>query len=391
MVNAFFNTVLGAYAGNSLASLTEVGCQAFGPRVAFRAQGGTTYYFQLDGTGGGFGQVEFQLVGIPAPPNDDFANATSMTSLPFGDALDIISATSEAGEPIPSCAGSQGKTVWYSLTAPAAGPISASIVNPQFATVVTAFTGSSLGSLTEVACRALFQGRLTFTAQTGTTYYFQVDVQFGEGGPLEFLFEVTPPPVAGFGFSPFDPSVFDSVQFFGSWFDPGDVGVQMEEWDFGDGTARTGCCPTHQYAGDGDYAVQFTVTTFDGRTGSTSQTVLVRTHDVAITKFTVPKSASAGQTRAVAVGINSRRHPEMVEVQLLKSVPGGFQFVGVLTQSVPVRPSNRTTNFNFSYTFTSADAQVGKVTFKAVANVVGARDALPADNEAIASPTKVSK
>jgi hypothetical protein len=31
------------------------------------------------------------------------------------------------------------------------------------------------------------------------------------------------------------------------------------------------------------------------------------------------------------------------------------------------------------------------VTFKAVANMVGARDALPADNEAIASPTKVSR
>jgi hypothetical protein len=105
----------------------------------------------------------------------------------------------------------------------------------------------------------------------------------------------------------------------------------------------------------------------------------------------VPKSASAGQTRAITVGINSRRYPETVEVQFFKSVPGGFLFVGVLTQSVPVRPSNRTTDFNFSYTFTSADAQVGKVTFKAVANVVGARDALPADNEAIAPPTKVTR
>jgi len=58
---------------------------------------------------------------------------------------------------------------------------------------------------------------------------------------------------------------------------------------------------------------------------------------------------------------------------------------------VPVRSANRTTDFNFSYTFTSADAQVGKVTFKAVANIFGARDALPADNEAIATPIKVSR
>jgi hypothetical protein len=65
--------------------------------------------------------------------------------------------------------------------------------------------------------------------------------------------------------------------------------------------------------------------------------------------------------------------------------------VGTLNQQVPVRPSNRTTTFNFSYTFTKDDATMGKVTFKAVANIQGARDALPADNEAIASPTKVNR
>jgi hypothetical protein len=89
--------------------------------------------------------------------------------------------------------------------------------------------------------------------------------------------------------------------------------------------------------------------------------------------------------------VNSRRYPETVEILLFKSVPGGHQQVGSLTQSVPVRPSSRTTDFNFSYTFTGADAQMGKVTFRAVANVIGARDALPADNEAIASPAKVSR
>jgi hypothetical protein len=49
-----------------------------------------------------------------------------------------------------------------------------------------------------------------------------------------------------------------------------------------------------------------------------------------------------------------------------------------------VRPASRTTQITFSYTFTSADASVGKVTFKAVAFLLDARDALPTDNEAIA-------
>jgi len=56
-----------------------------------------------------------------------------------------------------------------------------------------------------------------------------------------------------------------------------------------------------------------------------------------------------------------------------------------------MNPKNGTTEFAFSYTFTADDARVGKVTFKAVANILGARDALPADNEAIAAPTKVSR
>jgi len=392
IVNAFFSHVVGAYAGSSLASLTEVGCRAFGGRLAFLAQGGTTYHFQLDGLFGGFGSLEFQLQGIPVPPNDDFVDAASILALPFSDAVDIISASIEAGEPIPSCAGPRSKTVWYAFTPTGTGSISASVVNNfSFPTAIAAYTGNSLGSLTEVGCLASFGGRLTFRAQGGTAYYFQVDDLFGQGGPLEFRLEVAPQPVAGFFVSPGDPSVFDVVQFSDASFDPGEVGVQSQEWTFGDGATGTGCCPTHQYAADGSYTVQLTVTTFDGRTASTPQTVLVRTHDVAITKFSVPKSASAGQTRGIAVGINSRRYPETVEVQLLKSVPGGFQFVGVLTQSVPVRPSNRTTDFSFSYTFTSADAQVGKVTFKAVARIVDARDALPADNEAIASPTKVNR
>jgi hypothetical protein len=40
-------------------------------------------------------------------------------------------------------------------------------------------------------------------------------------------------------------------------------------------------------------------------------------------------------------------------------------------------------------TITPADLTPGKVTFKAVAHVVGARDALLGDNEAIAPATKI--
>jgi PKD repeat protein len=224
------------------------------------------------------------------------------------------------------------------------------------------------------------------------------DTEFNQGGTGSYRLTVqdsapppTGPPVAAFGFYPYDPSTFDVVQFYDFSYDPAGAGIASRTWNLGDGTTATGDGPTHRYAADGVYTVRLAVTTFDGRTDSTSQTLSVRTHDVAITKFSVSRSASAGQTRTLTVGVNSRRAPETVEVTLMKGVPGGYEYVGSLIQSVPVRSANRTTDFNFSYTFTSADAQVGKVTFKAVANIFGARDALPADNEAIATPIKVSR
>jgi hypothetical protein len=220
------------------------------------------------------------------------------------------------------------------------------------------------------------------------------DGDFNQGGEGSYRITVRefvpPPPVAGFSYSPWAPSSFDVVQFYDWSYDPGGSGIASRTWDLGDGTTVTDSVPTHRYA-DGDYTVRLTVTTFDGRTDSTSQVLQVRTHDVAISRFSVPRSASAGQTRTLSVGVNSRRAPETVEVLLYKSVPGGYQFVGVLSQSVPVRSANRTTDFNFSYTFTNADAEARKVTFRAVANIVGAPDALPADNEAIAPPVKVSR
>ena len=55
-----------------------------------------------------------------------------------------------------------------------------------------------------------------------------------------------------------------------------------------------------------------------------------------------------------------------------------------------VRARWQRTSFTFSYTFRAEDQAAGKVTFKAVATISGARDALPADNEVVALPTRVS-
>jgi len=328
-----------------------------------------------------------------APANDDFANATGVPALPFSSVAQLVLAGTESGEQTPSCAvfyGPVNETVWYSFTPAQTQSITARIGNASISTVVAAYSGSSVSGLTELGC-VVFGGNVTFRAQAGTTYHFLVGNLFGQEGQAEFHLEVTPPPVASFFFFPFDASVFDVIQFFDQSFDPGGVGFEPQVWSFGDGTTGTGFNVTHRYAADGDYAVQLTVTTHDGRTAMATQTVHVRTHDVAITRFSVPIAANSGQTRRIVVSVSSKRYDETVEVQLFKSVPGGFQQFGSLTQFVLMNPRNGTTEFAFSYTFTGDDAQIGKVTFRAVAVVAGVRDALPADNEAIASPTKVSR
>src|SRR5436190_1121274 len=324
--------------------------------------------------------------------NDDCANATGISALPFSEVTNLLTASAEAGEQTPSCAifyPPVTRTVWYSFTPAVTGSVSARIVNASISSVVAAYTGSSVTSVNELGCN-VFGGNVTFRAQAGTTYHFLVGGLFGQGGPVEFRLDVTPPPVANFFFFPFDASVFDVVQFVDQSFDPGGVGFAPPAWTFGDGTTGTGN-PTHRFAADGDYSVHLTVTTLDGRTAVATQTVHVRTHDVAVTRFATPNAASSGQTRRIVVSLNSKRYAETVEVQLFRSVPGGFQQFGSLTQFVPMNPKNGTTEFAFSYTFTGDDAQIGKVTFRAVAVVAGVRDALPADNEAIASPTKVSR
>lgn len=327
---------------------------------------------------------------LAAPPaNDDFANATVIGALPFDDIKNLVAASVEPNEPAPLCGfGAPSVTVWYAFTPATNDSLSARILMAPSQSVVAAYVGSSLEDLTEVGVRC-FSGALTFRPEANTTYYFQAGIYF-TGGPLQFHLEVTPPPVAGISLSHPEPSIFDTIQFFDGSYDPGEVGFETQVWDFGDGATGSGCCPTHRYAADGDYLVRLTVTTFDGRTASASHTLPVRTHDVAIARLSAPQAASAGQTRNISVEIRNSHYPEDVEVQLLKSTPGGYELIGFLRQSVPVRPSNRTTGFNFSYTFTPEDAKIGKVTFKAIAYLISARDALPADNEAISSPpTKV--
>jgi len=393
--SSFSDTIFSIFvaSGPGFGGLSILDCRSFGNSMTISVQAGTTYFIQAGNIfNGSGGDLHLNLEEVPPPSNDGFANATVISTLPFDDNLDTITASLEGAEPIPSCEFSTlGKTVWYAFTPAASGPISASFNFVNFSAIIAAYTGNSLANLTEVGC-SRFGSVLTIQTNASTTYYFQVGGLFGDGGPMEFHLEVTPPIVADFFFSPSNPSVFDNIQFCDNSFDPGGVGFQSMTWDFGDGTTSTDNCAFHRYSADRGYTVQHSVTTSDGRSASTSRLVQVRTHDVSISSISAPKTANVGQTKAITVSIRNTRYPETVRIELYRSVAGsGFELISSSTQFIPVRSGNRTTQFSFNYTFRPQDAQTGKVTFRAVVQIENVNDALPADNEAISLPPTVVK
>jgi PKD repeat protein len=339
--------------------------------------------------GGTPNYIDVRVSEVTPPANDDFAAALPASPLPFTDVAELALASAETNEPSPSCAfGPLTSSVWYALTADTPGTFSPN-VSASFASVVAVYSGNALTNLSEVGC-ATAGNPLTFGATAGTTYRVQAAALFGQRGSLTFSLDHAPPPDANFSFSPSDPSMFDAVQFYDGSFDPAQLGFASALWDFGDGESATDCCPTHGYNEDGDYAAQLSVTTVDGRSASTTQSVSVQTHDVAITRIAGPQTARVGQTRKISVEVENRRYTDEVHVELLKGVPGGLELVDSQAQHVPARDGSRTTAFGFDYTITPTDARIGKITFKAVATILTARDALPADNEAIATVAKIT-
>jgi hypothetical protein len=379
--------------GPGISGLNVLSCVAtYGPYTLL-AEAGQTYYFQVGATNGQTGNIQINLEQVPPPANDNFSEAVTVSTLPSTVDFDMSGATMQSGEPIPSCANSNPPpfgTIWYAFTPAQDKTLSASVITNNFSPFWAVYKGSSVDHLTEVTCGTF--DRISFRASAGQTYYIQVGGLFASFGTGSFTLEAAPPPQVSFSYYPSDPSKFDTIQFEDNSFDPAFFGLQTWVWNFGDGTSATGNIATHKFAADGDYQVTETVTTPDGRTASSTQTVQVRTHDVAIMKVSAPNSANTGQTRTITVNLRNTAYPESVQVDLYKSVQGGFQWVATVTKPIPALSGNRTTALSFNYTFTSDDARVGKVTFKVVATIIGARDVLPADNEAISSPaTKVGR
>jgi hypothetical protein len=151
--------------------------------------------FQGDNLSGNVGATYTQI-NVTAQ-NDDFANATVISSIPFTKSQDVSSATAASDDPY-SCSGSS-QSVWYAFTPSTNMRLEANTFGSNYDTTLSVYTGSR-GALTQVACNddanGTLQSRVRFDASAGTTYYFMAAALY-QMSPANLVFNLLqgPPPL----------------------------------------------------------------------------------------------------------------------------------------------------------------------------------------------------
>ncbi len=214
-IGSDYNTNVDIYQGTTLANLDEVDCNddidsnnsdLYDSRIAFRATGGTRYYFRVSSNNpGDASQVTLSLRSVQPPGNDQYKNATGIFSLPFDANADNTNATSQSNEPRESTCNFARATRWYKYTPSVNTVIWANTFLPvDFDTTLAVYTGKKIANASLVICNDdqwgngadLYASGVTFMAHAGTTYRFQVagyDGQSGANKELPFhVRQITP-------------------------------------------------------------------------------------------------------------------------------------------------------------------------------------------------------
>jgi uncharacterized repeat protein (TIGR01451 family) len=150
------------------------------------------------------GRVPSALFAAPlfqAPANDNFANALTIFSFPYGDTQSTGSATTQANDPTYPCTGGQHyHSVWYAYTPVADGTLHVDTIGSNYDTVLAVWTGA-WGSLTNVGCHDDIswpgnpQSTMDVAVTNGTTYYIEVAGYFSSSsGSLVLSGDLVSPP-----------------------------------------------------------------------------------------------------------------------------------------------------------------------------------------------------
>src|SRR5439155_300663 len=207
-VGSSFDTLLAVYTGSAVNALSAVASNDnidtgnLQSRVTFTPVAGTVYRIAVDGFNGANGNLSLAWNQTPAPPpapaNDAFANAQSISGSSGNVTGSNANATKESGEP--NHAGNAGgRSVWYAWTAPTTDPVTIQTVGSSFDTLLAVYTGSAVNALSAVASNdnidtGNLQSRVTFTPVAGTVYRIAVDGFNGASGNLSLAWSQTPAP-----------------------------------------------------------------------------------------------------------------------------------------------------------------------------------------------------
>jgi hypothetical protein len=164
------------------------GC--FGQSLTFNAQAGTTYYIQAEWVSSGAVTLHLNLQAIPAPANDNFADAELIGALPFSATVDNTGATLEPNEP-------QGcdfafRSVWYAFTPSENMAVRLDMEGSSIGGVTSIFvaSGPGISDLTFLRC---VYSPTNIQVEGGQTYYLRVD-SFGQPGTIQVnLQQIFPP------------------------------------------------------------------------------------------------------------------------------------------------------------------------------------------------------
>jgi len=135
----------------------------------------------------------YTLTPVSAPPNDNFANAQTITGNSGTLSGTNRFATKETGEPnhSPDSVAS-GKSIWYRWVAPNSGTVTITTAGSSFDTLLAVYGGTTVGALgAAIAANddennpgGILTSRVQFSAVSGTTYQIVVDGYGGDEGDV---------------------------------------------------------------------------------------------------------------------------------------------------------------------------------------------------------------
>ncbi len=144
---------------------------------------------------------------VTRPTNNDFAGATTVNLVANTAALtgSTVNANKESGEPNHAPNETGGASAWWKWTANVNGSLTVNTVGSNFDTLLGAYTGNTVSTLTQVAANddtippeqdsSVTRPRhstVNLTVTNGTTYFFAVDGWQGEWGSAAINFTLSP-------------------------------------------------------------------------------------------------------------------------------------------------------------------------------------------------------